>query len=525
MDGFVLQIRKGGNMKRIVTCLAAALFASAVAATRPDVPGRLLILNEDNDHFFKYPSSYMDVAHLEAYVDQLAAGGHVTHIHFCPTGGRASFDSKTWEPIWRGLDEYPPERTWFLYHRWATHAKMLHDKGIDPYAVWIRRCRERGISPWLAPRMNDVHDAAVSLTRFYRSTTFWRTHREYRLYPTYDKPSWYHHQFNYAHEAVRDDAYAMLAELFERYDFDGLCLTGNAWFPRETAEASAPVLTAFMRKVRRLADAWEKTRGHRIGLATQASGSPEDMRRRGFDVGLLAREGVFDTVICATRTNGLDVPVEAWRKAFAGRPVKLVAGAYECMAFAKGEARFGYEAAMYRGWADVMAARGADGFHFWNLPYYPQEQAAVAEKGLDPVRTRNLPRTYVTIARGRPPFTLAAPRTVETVVGTGTNGIPSVVLGFRGAPPSGLLSVSLNGVACVWEREEFIQKYRFEENRRGREFETALACQGRRYFFPPGSVRAGTNVVAMAATSERDEVIYFALHLEPEDRPTKETVK
>ena len=49
MDGFVLQIRKGGNMKRIVTCLAAALFASAVAATRPDAPGRLLILNEDND--------------------------------------------------------------------------------------------------------------------------------------------------------------------------------------------------------------------------------------------------------------------------------------------------------------------------------------------------------------------------------------------------------------------------------------------------------------------------------------------
>jgi len=501
----------------ICISLMAALALTTVTTVRAEY-GKYLILNEDNDHFFKYPTSYMDEAHLQSYVDRLAEGGNVTHIHFCPTGGRASFDSKTWEPIWRGLNEYAENDTWFLYYRWAKNAKTLFDKGIDPYQVWIRRCREKGISPWLAPRMNDVHDAAASLTRYYRSTTFWRTHREYRLYPEYDKTSWYHHQFNYAHQAVRDDAYAMIAELFERYDFDGLSICGNAWFPKETAAASAPILTEFMRKVRRLADQWEKKRGHRIELATQISGGPEDNARRGFDVGLLAREGVFDWVICDVHQNGVGVPVEAWRKTFGGRDVKLIAGAHEGFTFERGKSWFGYEAAMYRGWADAVAYKGVDGFHFWNLQYYPQEQYGVAMGGLNPRLTRGQSRAYVTIGRGCPPFKLDEPRKVEVFVGANTNGIASVVLGFRGAPPFGALKVMLNGEKQIWEREELVRKYRFEEGLAGREFGVGLVCQARQYVFPAGCVRPGTNVIQIEQTTDKDEVIYLELRLDTEGK-------
>lgn len=504
----------------LTVALAACFVSEAGGGGR-----KYIILNEDNDHFFKYPASYMDEDHLKAYVDRLAEGGNVTHIHFCPTGGRASFDSKTWEPIWRGLDEYPENHTWFLYYRWAKNAKALHDKGIDPYRVWIKRCREKGISPWLAPRMNDVHDAAASLTHFYRSTTFWRTHREYRLYPDYDKTSWYHHQFNYAHQAVRDDAFAMLAELFARYDFDGLSICGNAWFPKETAAASAPILTEFMRKVRRLADEWEKKRGHRIELATQVGGGPEVNRQRGFDVGLLAREGVFDWVICDVRNDGADIPADDWRKAFGGRDVKLIAGAHECLSFGKGNSWFGYEAAMYRGWADALSCKGVDGYHFWNLQYYPQEQYGVARDGLDPRRTRKCDRSYMTIARGRPPFKLDAERKVETVVGANTNGIANVILGFRGAPPSGALRVSLNGVRSVWEREEFVRKYRFVEANNGHEFGPDIAYQARQYVFPTGIVRPGANEIVISPTTEADEVVYFELRLEPENQTDKEILK
>ena len=32
------------------------------------------------------------------------------------------------------------------------NARLLDERNLDPYAVWIARCREKGISPWLSMR-------------------------------------------------------------------------------------------------------------------------------------------------------------------------------------------------------------------------------------------------------------------------------------------------------------------------------------------------------------------------------------
>jgi len=115
---------------------------------------RVVAVNEDNDHYFKQDASLMTEEALVAYVDRLA-GGKVTHFVMCPSGQRPSYGSKAWEPIWTGLDEAGGQSQPWHYSGWARNAKLLFDRGIDPYHVWIRRCRERGISPWLSPRMND----------------------------------------------------------------------------------------------------------------------------------------------------------------------------------------------------------------------------------------------------------------------------------------------------------------------------------------------------------------------------------
>ena len=86
------------NAKRLAFLVSIPVALSA-AAGRP-----WLVVNEDNDHFFKLDSSLMTEEGLRGYVDHVAQG-HVTHFFMCVSGQRASFDSKTVEPIWEGLGE------------------------------------------------------------------------------------------------------------------------------------------------------------------------------------------------------------------------------------------------------------------------------------------------------------------------------------------------------------------------------------------------------------------------------------
>ena len=120
---------------RILIALMLAL-ASVGAFAAP----KYLILNEDNDHFFKLDSSWMNRDGLVRYAREVMRG-KVTHFSMCVNGQRTSYDSKTWEPVWKGIDEAArpdtatrPDGT---HDRWAVNAKILFDARIDPYEVWI----------------------------------------------------------------------------------------------------------------------------------------------------------------------------------------------------------------------------------------------------------------------------------------------------------------------------------------------------------------------------------------------------
>jgi len=146
-----------GKLARLVTWgvgKTPILVVCTMGLTAYSAKPRVVAVNEDNDHYFKQDASLMTEEALVAYVDRLA-GGKVTHFVMCPSGQRPSYGSKAWEPIWTGLDEAGGQSQPWHYSGWARNAKLLFDRGIDPYHVWIRRCRERGISPWLSPRMND----------------------------------------------------------------------------------------------------------------------------------------------------------------------------------------------------------------------------------------------------------------------------------------------------------------------------------------------------------------------------------
>ena len=80
-------------MKRLFLFVAVFVASGALAvdlsaggsAKAPKEMRAPLIVNEDNDHFFKQDKSLMTVEALEAYIDEYAKG-HVTHFFMCPSG-------------------------------------------------------------------------------------------------------------------------------------------------------------------------------------------------------------------------------------------------------------------------------------------------------------------------------------------------------------------------------------------------------------------------------------------------------
>lgn len=100
------------------------------------------------------------------------------------------------------------------------NARLLHERGLDPYTVWIARCREKGISPWLSMRMNDIH--SVDEPNSFMHSSFWREHPEFWRVPNGSASPWQNRAMNYAHAEVRAHQMAFVGELLERYDPDGL---------------------------------------------------------------------------------------------------------------------------------------------------------------------------------------------------------------------------------------------------------------------------------------------------------------
>ncbi|HMX29568.1 MAG TPA: hypothetical protein PKC13_28545, partial [Blastocatellia bacterium] len=157
-----------------LAAFSAAPDAVAVASRPIALPGGLC-LNEDNSHYFSSRAGQkLDAETVASWVDQYAKT-QVRELMLCTNCMRTSYDSKVWDPIWKGYDPNGADDQPLLAstpaaaragaRNWIHTAWQLHRDGIDPYKLWIERARRHGISPWISMRMNDVHN--VDDTRSY----------------------------------------------------------------------------------------------------------------------------------------------------------------------------------------------------------------------------------------------------------------------------------------------------------------------------------------------------------------------
>ena len=375
-------------MKRVV-CLAFALLVLIVHAE-----ASRLFMNEDAWHFWIADSKNAanmereccpplklgidsTRAGLERYIDEIARG-KVTHFLMNVNGQRANFPSKVLEPIWVSLDE--PERN---HEDWVRTLKRLADKGLDPYQVWIDRCRVKGVKPWVSIRMNDLHRTGDP--KCPNISKLWRRHPELQLDVN---GGWDFSGFDYSQPLIRKRMLSFVKEVLARYDVDGLeldLIRFSRYLPRGRESELAPVFTDFIREISRAVKSSAAVRGHAIELSARVMAYPENSQERGLQIDVWAKEGLVDYVMpCNFYMNiRYDISADNWRKWIGDRAVVVPGADSGVMEYGK---RRLATYAEYRKWAEAMRRRGAkDGFYLYNLFGHPMDGESwndILSKGL-----------------------------------------------------------------------------------------------------------------------------------------------
>jgi hypothetical protein len=307
--------------------------AKADAARHAKLTG--LLHNEDCTNFFAYQDFPAGKAGevVDRYVDVLADAG--VSVLLCNTNARrTNYRSKVWEAFWDGYDPGGSDDQPFLatvqpeqrgkYRKWVGNMLAVHQEGVDYPARVIQRCRQRGIAPWLSVRMNDVHYNENLEHPFH--SALWRKPELFRQ----GHPGYYARALDFAHAEVRNHYLALVNELLERYDLDGLeldFLREPYLFSKGQEQEGRRVLTGWVREIRALADAAAKRLGHAVRLGVRVPSDPDTSLGLGLDAPAWAREELVDLVVAAPRwaTLEFDMPLRKWRALLEGR-VTLAGG-------------------------------------------------------------------------------------------------------------------------------------------------------------------------------------------------------
>lgn len=380
-------------LRVVLAFVLSAFVVAAIGAETPPLKG--LFHNEDSTQIFftqQFPPGKAGEV-IDRYVDVMADAG-VT-VFLCNTNSRrTNYQSRVWDSYWGDLDPAGPDDQPFLasvprtdvknYRNLIANMLAVHQEGIDYPARVIQRCRHNKISPWITLRMNDCHYNDIPNHPFHGS--FWKNNPQLRRK---NCSGYFATCLDYAQPEVRDFYKTLVVETLDRYDIDGLELD----FMREPFLFSAgketdgaPILTAWIRDVRRLVDEAAVKRAHPIRLGVRVPSRPETAVAMGLDAIDWAHQGLIDLLVVTPRwaTVEFDMPLAQWRQLLDTSTTTLAGGLEIRYEPYPGAPASTVSPELARGAAVSVLSGGADVVylfnHFqgtWPLPVYQETLKAM----------------------------------------------------------------------------------------------------------------------------------------------------
>jgi hypothetical protein len=332
------------------------------AFDRPVLPGKLLYNNDGSNIIMSSDTLTRERAYRR--IDPLAGSGISTFIHNVNPGQNMGYPS-TVAPMfhWEQSPRDTIRGAKIYWKRMDNNLRNLVRDSIDPVGMVMQRAWFRGMGSFLSLRMNDLHD--VDSPESPLLSPFWRNHPEYRVG---GYPGWGAYALNYAIPEVREYSYAILREICERYDPDGLemdFMRFPYYFPPrpDSMQVYEALMTDFVRRVRNMTTEYSRRRGRPMVLSARVPTSLSGCSYMGLDPATWAKDDLIDLLTIAPfLSTQPEMPVQEFKNACGNVPI------YAGLEYTMGTRSMLRE--QKRASAALLYAAGADGIYLFNYFVY-----------------------------------------------------------------------------------------------------------------------------------------------------------
>jgi hypothetical protein len=282
----------------------------------------------------------------------------------------------------------PGAGTWYfpteVGDRRYPNLEPIYEAGGDPIATLIGHMRERGKEVFLTIRMNDVHNADNPDDPLVPS--FRKKHPEMVVDPdavAEGRANWMSYCLDYSRHEVRDYYLAIITELVERYDINGIQLD---WlrFPRHLPGSPHEVwelrehLTEMTASVHELC----RARGRNLLVGARIPTHLAGCRYMGLDIAEWTRRGLVDFLVTTPfLTTDFTIPLDDIRDELHGQAVPIYAG-FDFNHGGQAHCPESLRAAMLS-----LFNCGADGIYLFNFPCWTEHIGSTPYHWLDDLGT------------------------------------------------------------------------------------------------------------------------------------------